>query len=605
MLPSPQLSTLAAALLWLATLAPAQGYYSSVDDSDAYTLRTTLHELIDDHQRFPYTSSSTDTWDILKIADQDPSASGRIIDLYRNESYVKANGGNNDYNREHSWPNSYGFPDDNPDNYPYTDCHQLFLCDIGYNSARGSRAYADVPGGREWPTVANNGIGGGSGVYPGNSDWGTSNDGSSGSWETWSERRGDVARAMFYMDVRYEGGTHGGTGSAEPDLILTDNRALMASSQTGNNESVAYMGLLSVLLQWHQLDPPDALEIARNDTIFGYQGNRNPFVDHPEWVDCLYGNSCGTVSMTADANSINLATGATVTFTLNAGTQYAGQNYRVLGSTEGTVPGFPYSGIDIPLNPTGTYFWDTVNQTSLYLNNDAGVLDLNGQAVADFSLPPNMPAWLDGWVVSHAFVVVAPSGSSLDAASNPVDIALMAGGGSGGQLVINEVDYDQAGTDTDEYIEIYNAGSGSADLSNVVLELWNGSGLVLYNSIDLSSAGASLSAGGYLVIGSASVVSTLPPGTLSITFSQADNNVQNGGSNGDGMKLIDSATTTVLDAMSYEAIMTGITEGSDHAGEDLSSSDFSLSRMPNGTDSDQNGLDFIDNARLTPGADNQ
>jgi hypothetical protein len=94
---------------------------------------------------------------------------------------------------------------------------------------------------------------------------------------------------MFYMDVRYEGGTHSVTGFAEPDLRLTDDRALISASNTGSNTSIAYMGILSVLLAWHQSDPPDAEELRRNDVVFGAQGNRNPFVDHPEWVALLYG----------------------------------------------------------------------------------------------------------------------------------------------------------------------------------------------------------------------------------------------------------------------------------------------------------------------------
>ncbi|MEZ6021014.1 MAG: endonuclease [Planctomycetota bacterium] len=70
----------------------------------------------------------------------------------------------------------------------------------------------------------------------------------------------------------------------------------MSGSQTGSNESVAYMGELDVLLQWHAQDPPDAWEMARNDIVYSYQGNRNPFIDHPEWVDCLFGGNCGPTS---------------------------------------------------------------------------------------------------------------------------------------------------------------------------------------------------------------------------------------------------------------------------------------------------------------------
>ena len=261
------------------------GYYDSVDASSPEALRASLHEIIDDHTRFPYTSTSTDTWDILEAADEDPADSTHILDLYRNASYAKFGGGVGDYSREHVWPKSYGFPDDGAQNYPYTDCHHLFLCDTGYNSSRGNRIFGicqtDCD---EKPTEENNGTGGSVGTYPGTSNWGTGT-GTDGTWETWSDRRGDVARAVFYLDVRYEGGTHGITGAPEPDLIVTDDLDLIDGSNTGDNESVGYMGLRSILLQWHQEDPVDDLERARNDVIFTYQGNRNPFIDHPEWLE--------------------------------------------------------------------------------------------------------------------------------------------------------------------------------------------------------------------------------------------------------------------------------------------------------------------------------
>ncbi len=268
--------------------APA-GYYASVDLSSPAALRQTLHAIIDDHVRFPYTSSRTDTWDVLERADQDPTAPGNILDVNKNASYPKQGGGNNFYNRDHIWPKSYGYPIDNSSNYPYTDCHTLFLSDSAYNSARSNKPYRDCASFcSERTTLFNAGRGGGSGVYPGNSNW-TSGSGTSGIWEQWMGTRGDVARALFYMDVRYEGGLHGVTGAGEPDLILTDSLSLMAGSATGRNESVAYYGLLSVLLQWHAQDPVDANERRRNDVVFNYQRNRNPFVDHPEWVDCLFG----------------------------------------------------------------------------------------------------------------------------------------------------------------------------------------------------------------------------------------------------------------------------------------------------------------------------
>jgi endonuclease I len=255
---------------------PPPGYYATVDTSSPEALRATLNAVIDGHIKIPYTSSATDTWDVLELADQDPLDPDRILDLYRNRSHPKYSGGNDFYNREHTWPNSYGFPNNTSSNLPYTDCHQLFLCDIGYNNTRANRPFDDCESGcTAYPTADHDGI---SGVnYSRNAT-------PVGVWETWHDRRGDVARAILYLDIRYEG--HGN----EPDLIATDDLDLILASATGSNEPVAYMGYLTTLLRWHLEDPPDAKERHRNDMVFIYQQNRNPFIDHPEWVALLYGD---------------------------------------------------------------------------------------------------------------------------------------------------------------------------------------------------------------------------------------------------------------------------------------------------------------------------
>ncbi|MFO1495984.1 MAG: Ig-like domain-containing protein [Lysobacterales bacterium] len=258
------------------------GYYASVNASTSATLRATLHPVIDDHTKLPYSQSgSVDTWYVLDRADQDPLNSANILDIYKNASYPKAGGGNTNYNREHTWPKSLGFPNDGPTNYPYTDLHMLMASDINHNSARGNLPFNNCPAGSEaFATLA----------YYGQGGAGQNNYRCGNYWQVWDKLKGNVARALFYMDIRYEGGTHGVTGAAEPDLVLTDNAALI--TQSNGNASVAYMGLLSTLLQWHQQDPVDDRERLRNETVYNYQGNRNPFVDHPEWVACLFQNVC-------------------------------------------------------------------------------------------------------------------------------------------------------------------------------------------------------------------------------------------------------------------------------------------------------------------------
>ncbi|PJA74224.1 hypothetical protein CO151_10465 [bacterium CG_4_9_14_3_um_filter_65_15] len=270
---------LAAVLLsWsLCALADAPaGYYDTVDLASTATCRVTLHAVIDHHTVYPYTSSSTDTWNILESADEDPLVSANILDVYKNHSYVKIGGGVGPYNREHSWPKSYGFSSESW--VPYTDCHHLMLCDSSYNSSRGNKPFDDcLSGCTSRPADTYNGESG-TNLYD------------TDSWEVWQGRKGDVARAMFYMDVRYEG-----DASSEPDLVLTDNQALIQVTDGG----VAYMGLTPALLEWHLDDPVDAREMLRNDVVYSYQGNRNPFVDHPEWADYLFGS--GVISGVGDA----------------------------------------------------------------------------------------------------------------------------------------------------------------------------------------------------------------------------------------------------------------------------------------------------------------
>ena len=287
------------------TRAAGADYYSGVDASSCSALRATLHATIKDHTFYEYSITGTppavdpDTWDILNTADQDPLNPSNVLDIYKNESYQKISGGTGIYNREHTWPNSYGFGSREADE-AYTDAHMLYVSNSVANSTRNNIPYDDCPpsdGCSVLTTSFYNGRGGGpsdDASYPGNHNWYRSEEPNRlGSFEVWNGRKGDAARAILYMDIRYEGGTNA-RGRAEPDLIVTNDRNQILTTGTDVFSSTGYMGIRSTLLEWHEADPPDAQEQLRNDVVFSYQENRNPFIDHPEWVALAFQSPCGT-----------------------------------------------------------------------------------------------------------------------------------------------------------------------------------------------------------------------------------------------------------------------------------------------------------------------
>jgi endonuclease I len=94
------------------------------------------------------------------------------------------------------------------------------------------------------------------------------------SWEPRNADKGDVARMIFYMAIRYEG---------------TDGYPNLEVNNSVNNGANPYIGKLSVLKQWNTQDPPSTFEKRRNQVIYDtFQHNRNPFVDHPEWVNSIW-----------------------------------------------------------------------------------------------------------------------------------------------------------------------------------------------------------------------------------------------------------------------------------------------------------------------------
>lgn len=290
---------------WAIPREPPTTYYCSTDQSSSELLRASLHNLISPHTAYPYTNSSkpgnanhrVDTWDIVALADAYPDDAAKVLDIYWNHVFDRQYSGSNLctdkwYQREHAWPKTYGFKKEPRDSRPWensawVDCHHLFAAYCRDNRERRDYPYAtgDILAAECRPTEPNLGRGGSLGASC-NYLLDLVSGGSTDSWQTWMGRRGDVARALLYMAVRYEGDI-----AREADLTLTDDREKIEDSKNDAflAGETAYMGLLSTLLQWHIDDPVDDLERRRNTVIYLFQGNRNPFVDHPEWVPVVFG----------------------------------------------------------------------------------------------------------------------------------------------------------------------------------------------------------------------------------------------------------------------------------------------------------------------------
>jgi endonuclease I len=242
-----------------------EGYYNSSNGLSGESLKSALYETIKGHTEFPYSSSSTDTWDILKESDRDPDSTENVILFYTGWSVNAAQEYNNEngWNREHVWAKSRGDFGTSPG--PGTDTHHLRPSDISVNFARNNRWF---------DTCVTPYVDGGqvTGCFTSVSRW---------VWQPRKEVKGDVARMIFYMATRYEG------ENGEPDLQVIDY--LPADDFT--KEPVH--AKLSTLLEWHREDSVDAFEEQRNEVIYGYQGNRNPYIDHPEFVDKIWGTDPG------------------------------------------------------------------------------------------------------------------------------------------------------------------------------------------------------------------------------------------------------------------------------------------------------------------------
>lgn len=235
------------------------GYYDSAEGLEGTPLRAALHAIIDAHTVVSY----ADTWLAFYTTDDRPD--GFVWDIYSDVpggtppylyTFGTDQGGvggveGTGYNREHSWPQSW-FNGLSPMD---SDLFQLYPTDNWVNNQRGSFPYGEVdsPG---WTSLNGSRLGPCS--YPGYN--GTA-------FEPIDEYKGDVARSYFYMTTRY----------------YTEDASWSTSDMTDHADLLPWA--VNLLLDWHAQDPVSQKEVDRNGAIYALQGNRNPFIDRPEFAE--------------------------------------------------------------------------------------------------------------------------------------------------------------------------------------------------------------------------------------------------------------------------------------------------------------------------------
>ncbi|MFW5793175.1 MAG: endonuclease [Bacteroidota bacterium] len=257
----------------IANQIPA-GYYNTATGIEG-VLMDQLHQIIKNHTKVSYAS----LWN--HFANTDEKFNGKVWDIYSDlrceespyeyifiDDQDSGTGGGQEgdaYNREHSWPNSWwgGSTSDTM----YTDIYHMYPADKHVNGQRGSYIFGQTNS-PSWTSLAGHKLGNNSygGVYTGTV------------FEPTDEYKGDFARTYFYMVTRYKSRLASWSTISNADIILD-----------GSQYPAFETWVSDMLLEWHNNDPVSQKEINRNNAAYAIQGNRNPFIDNPQFVNDIWG----------------------------------------------------------------------------------------------------------------------------------------------------------------------------------------------------------------------------------------------------------------------------------------------------------------------------
>lgn len=439
-------------------------YYSSAANLRGEQLQSALHDIIKGHTSFRY----SDTKDIMKITDRDwvlsPLTEAELANYNFNnhtgigDPYLKLlYGGNYNgtehavkwsenhvliWNKEHTWAKSHGdFGELQPAG---TDLHHLIGADAQINRYHSNLDYGiptlditprvDVRG---FATTAANGK---------NEDSPNAN-----VFLPPVEDRGDIARALFYMETRY----YNYVSLADPKLVIVDDVTSSTHVAT-SNENPGKMGWRKVLLDWHKSDPVDEYEIHRNNLIFNnFQGNRNPFIDHPEYADLIYdpifsgpsSSASGACTMdycayyepsTAELQSISVSSASNNTHILN--TVYHGQGLQ----------------LDVVLED-GTRYSVAGSDPDVTTSLDGVLLDTIGFINVDVSYTRYERT------LSDTFTIIVEEAPPVSDVNHVLINEIYGGGGNSGAKY------------THDFVELYNPTYAPIDLSGYKIERYTAS----------------------------------------------------------------------------------------------------------------------------------
>jgi hypothetical protein len=237
----------------VSTLAndPYSGYYNPVVGLSGTTLKNALHDLIDNNTYANYDGAKLFLFQTLDNND------GVVRCVYTGQDYTISSSynGSSTPNTEHTYAQSWFGTSEA--SIKKADVHHLFITNANVNSSRSNYPFDVVSNVSNTYTYANGYV----------SKKGTNSAGRT-VFEPADQHKGNLARALLYFHVRYN----------------------MTLSQGG-------VDMLETLINWHNEDPVDSAELTRNTLVLGHQGNRNPFVDHPEYVSYIWGGSTANTTI--------------------------------------------------------------------------------------------------------------------------------------------------------------------------------------------------------------------------------------------------------------------------------------------------------------------